>query len=213
VGTTGNVTGGGLLILPASAVKSGTGFKIGITIDKPLSKRIAISTGIQYGYASDRISIGKTIYSTNNLSLLDRNYLANAVAQTSFSSSPQNYTNQYHFVELPLTVHLNLTGKWKTPVIWNAGGVVSRLISTNVLLYDEAWGGVYYRGKDDLAKTQFTVATGFSIRLKSKNQWQWNIGPQVSMNTTRFFRNETDKNRHIVYGALNLRLLLPGKRK
>lgn len=213
-GVTTGAVAGGLLVLPPSNVKPGTGFKIGFVVDKSISKRVDISTGLRYVYGSDRISIGKTIYSTGNLALQDRNYSPVAVAQTSSSSTqPQNYTNKYHFVELPVTVYVNLTKKWKTPVIWNAGASLSRLISSNVLLYDETWGGLYYQDNNDLSKTQFSAATGFSIRFKGSNQWQWNIGPQVSMNTTKLFHSAYDKNKHIVYGGIHLQLLLPGEKK
>ena len=213
VGTTNNVAGG-VLVLPPSEVKPGAAFKIGVTINKPISKRIDISTSLRYAYTSDRITIGQSIYSSNSSSFTDRNYLANAVAQTSYSGmQPQNYTNKYHFVELPVAIYYNLNRKWKIPVILNAGAALSRLISSNVLLYDEALGGAYYQGKNNLSKTQFSVATGFAVRFTGNNQWQWSIGPQISMNTTKLFQSLSDKNKHPVFGGLNARILFPGKKR
>ncbi|MES1219920.1 MAG: outer membrane beta-barrel protein [Bacteroidota bacterium] len=214
LGTTTTVSGG-LLVLPPSEVKPGVSFKIGVVVDKPLSKRLSISTGLHYVYASDKISIGKSTYSgANTVALQNTNYLAAAVAQSSYSGAQkENFTNKYHFIELPVNIHWNLIPKWKTPVTWNAGAVISRMISSNALLYDEAWGGIYYKGENIFSKTQFSITTGFSFHFTGTNHWQWSIGPEVSMYTTKLFQSVSDKNNHIVYGGINFQLLLPHKRR
>jgi len=213
-GALGNVAGG-LLVLPPSDVKPGIGFKIGIVADKSISRRLRVSAGLRYAFLSEHITIGKTIYPTvNRVTLQGLSYSTNAVAQTAYAGmQTQDFTNKYHFIELPVTGYLTITPKWRTPLVWDAGASVSRLISSNALLYDKAWGGVYYKGQNNLSKTLFGVSTGFSVRFKGNNQWLWSVGPRFSMNTTKLFQSTSDKNKHIVYGSMNLQLLFPGKKK
>jgi len=213
-GSTSNVTGG-LLVVPPSNIKPGVAFKIGVLADKSISRRLRVSAGLRYAYISEHITIGKVIYPTSNtLALQGLSYSTYPVAQAAYGGTQsQDFTNKYHFIELPVSGHFLITPNWRAPFVWDAGVSLSRLISSNMLLYDNAWGGVYYKGKNNLSKTQFGVSTGFSLRLKSKSQWQWDIGPHISLNTTKLFQSTSDKNKHIVYGSMNLRLLFPGKKK
>ena len=213
-GSGGNVAGG-LLVLPPSDVKPGIGFKIGVAADKSVSRRLRVSASLRYSYLSEHITIGKSINPTaSRVVLQGLSYSTYAVAQTAYAGmQTQDFTNKYHFIELPVSGHFTITPKWRTPLVWDAGVLLSRLISSNALLYDKAWGGVYYKGRNNLSKTQFGISTGFSVRFKGNNQWLWSIGPHISMNTTKLFQSTSDKNKHIVYGSMNLQLLLPGKKK
>ncbi|MGC4039210.1 MAG: outer membrane beta-barrel protein [Chitinophagaceae bacterium] len=202
---------GGVLILPPSDVKPGAAFKAGIIAMKSLSRRFDLSTGLIYSYTSDHIQIGKTVYTSVNY---NNNYSLDIRAQTSaIGGQTSNYTNKYHFIELPLSAYYNLTGKWKTPLVWNAGVSISRLISTNALLYDEALGGVYYDGNRDFNKTQFNISTGFSFRFAGNGRWQWNIGPEIYVSATKLFDNTYDANKHPLYGGLHIQALMPVKKK
>jgi len=176
-GSSFNNLGGGVSILPPSDVTPGAAFKIGAMAMKPLSRRFDVSAGLQYSYSSDHIRVGKSITSPSRS-------IANlyVLAQAYYPNVPNgNHTNKYHFIELPLSVYFNLNRKWKTPFVWNAGISASRLVSSDVLLYDVTWGGIYYKGDKDIRKTQVNISTGFSIRFTGSNRWQWNIGPQVYM--------------------------------
>ncbi|MEJ0105667.1 MAG: outer membrane beta-barrel protein [Bacteroidota bacterium] len=206
-----NNIGGGVSILPPSDVTPGVAFRIGAIAMKPLSKRFDISAGLQYSYSSDRIRVGKSIASPSsftgaaNLDVLAQAYYPNV--------QNVNHTNKYHFIELPVSVYYNLNRKWKTPFVWNAGISAGRLVSSDVLLYDITWGGIYYKGDKNIRKTQVNISTGFSIRVTGSNRWQWNIGPQVYMGVTKLFQSEYDKNKHPLYGGLNVQVLLPAKKK
>lgn len=213
----GNITGG-VLVLPPSDVKPGLAFKAGIILEKQLSKKFTISSGLQYAYSSDRIAVGKSISASANNALYADRYYSAALSQYATTnpgnatSGMTNYTNQYHFIELPLQLQYNINKKWKSPLIWDAGVSISRLVKSDALLYDVAYGGVYYDAKNSIKKTQFNVFTGFALHF-TVNRLQWSIGPQVSINTSRLFDNSYDNNRHPVFGGLNMRLILPGKKK
>ena len=207
----GSNANGGVLASPPSDVKPGVAFKAGLTIMKPVSRRFDIAAGLLYSYSSDHIRIGKSFssYITYN----NRDFLNIQAQSTAVSGKNTDYTNKYHFIELPVSAYFKLTGKWKRPLIWNAGVSVSQLISSNALLYDAALGGVYYDGKRDINKTQLNLSTGFSLRFYNNSGWQWNIGPQIYLSATKLFNNAYDENKHPVYGGLHMQVLLPTKKK
>lgn len=209
--SSGGVVNGGVFVLPPSEVKAGVAFKAGIVVAKTISKRFDISSGLLYSYSSDHIQVGKSISSSAAAS----SYLNFDVRNQSSYTSIQNsdYTNKYHFIELPFSVSYNLTGKWRVPLVLNTGVSISRLISTNALLYDAAWGGIYYDGKEDINKTQVNISAGFSFRFGNKSGWQWNIGPKIYVSTTKLFTNAYDDNKHPLYGGLHMQVLLPSKKR
>jgi hypothetical protein len=202
---------GGVLVLPPSDVKPGVAFKAGITVSKSLSKRFNISSGLLYSFSSDHIKVGKSL----NYSLsYSSNYNLDVRNQSSYANVQNtDYTNKYHFIELPVSISYNLTRKWRYPLTWNAGVSVSRLVSTNALLYDAAWGGVYYDGKRDINKTQLNLSTGFSLRFDGHNGWQWNIGPQLYISASKLFNSAYDENKHLLYGGLHMQVLLPSRKR
>lgn len=213
----GNITGG-VLVLPPSDVKPGLAFKAGFIVEKSVSKKITVSSGLQYAYSSDRIRVGKSITASSGSLFADRSYYSALTSQnaTAFPGNPTpemtTYTNKYHFIELPVQLQYSINKKWKNPLIWNAGVAVSRLIASDALLYNVAYGGVYYDAKNDIRRTQFNVSTGFAFRF-TVNKLQWSLGPQVSINTSKLFNNAYDNNVHPVYGGLNARLIFPGRKK
>lgn len=211
-GSTSGVVNGGVYVLPPSEVKPGAAFKAGAVIMKSVSRRFDISSGLFYSYTSDHIQVGKPISQSATASALSLNLdVRNQTSYTNIQKS--NYTNKYHYIEIPVSVSYNFTRKWKIPVSWDAGVSVSRLMSTNALLYDVAWGGVYYDGRKDINKTQVNLSTGFSFRMGGSTNWQWNIGPKIYVSATQLFNNAYDNNRHPVYGGLHVQALMPAKKK
>lgn len=208
-----NLASGGVYILPPSDIKPGAAFKAGLVIARSLSKRFDISSGLLYSYSSDHIQVGKSINSSQSAS--NYSYLNFDIRNQSSYASLQksDYTNKYHFIELPVSVSYNLTHKWRIPAIVNGGVSFSQLISTNALLYDAAWGGIYYDGKKDINKTQANLSAGFSFRFGGKSNWQWDIGPRIYISATKLFNNASDENKHPYYGGLHMQLLFPAKKK
>jgi hypothetical protein len=204
--------GRGVLILQPSPVKAGLAFTAGVIAMKPVSKRFDVSAGLQYSYSSDHIEIGSPVNSY--IAQIDVQAAAFNAATNGSTTKKMDYTNRYHYIELPVSVYFNITPKWKIPLVWNAGFLVSRLVSTNVLIYDGVLGGVYYEGRKDVNKTQLALSTGFAFRFGSTNHMQWSIGPEFNLNTSKLFQNNYDKNTYPVYGGLNVQVLFPaGKKK
>jgi hypothetical protein len=198
----------GYSTLPSSETMPGPALKLGATWEKNITKRSKFSTGLYYNYFSNRIKVGTR---TNAPAA------SNPVNQTLtsyYSGIQQNkFTNHYHFAEWPVNYQVQLNKNDITSFIWNIGVSVSRLIATNALVYDTAAGGIYYHSNRLFNKTHFNVLTGLSFRLKNKNNMEWYIGPQLSIDMTRLMKKEDGNNRFLLAGWLDARLLFPRKLK
>jgi hypothetical protein len=128
------------------------------------------------------------------------NYYAN--------SGTGNYTNQYHFIEIPVRVQQRL-GR-RSPLFVNLGLSAGRLVASNALQYD-AQKNVYYRDNSLFDKTQFTLSGGLGIRLYLKKAGTLEIVPRLQYGLTNLFRYDVYGARHLLFGGLELRWIFRKK--
>jgi hypothetical protein len=210
----GSVTGGSSgqrIILAPSPVKAGWSMRIGIVAEKQFSPRSRISGGLAYNYASTKINIGGK--QDSSISLYYNNNLAANVDAFYRGQQSHQYTNRYHFIQVPITYHWQVTRPGKLPLEWKMGLNLGYLVSTNGLLYDTSFGGIYYRKKDAFTGFHVNLATGLSLRFKSANKAEWVIGPEVSFGLDKLFSNPLDRKQYLLFGGINARFFLPQKKK
>lgn len=202
---TGGATGAPRIIQKPSEPRPGFAFQLGGSAQRQLSSRTGFSLGLQYGYYSNHIGIGnrrnlagRFSQSTN---MSNDYYVYNAGGDT------VKYTNQYHFIELPLNFQWQLNKNKAKPFIWSIGLTLGQLIASNALTYDTAFGGIYYENKNLLNKTQFGLATGFSWTIANTSQAQWNIGPVASMNLNKLFDSPFENKRYLYFVGLRTAVL------
>ncbi len=208
--TPGNNAGGqARIITPPSDVKRGTAFKAGIVAEKNISKKSSLSAGLSYAYYSNNIKAG--VY--RDTSFVLRNMASQAVSLNAYYRGPQqeDYTNHYHFIQLPIYYQLQLNKGVKTPLLWNIGASAGYLLNTNALVYDTATGGIYYRDKDAFSKMHLNINTGFAFRFGNK-KLQYSIGPELSMDMRRLMKDATQPKQYFLYGGLTGRVLFTKKK-
>lgn len=192
-----------------SEIKGGSAYKAGVVVETKLSTRSSISSGLRYSYLSEKINVGDYRNVTNWYNSYSNQSMAGGVYR---GAQEKEYTNKYHFIELPVTYHLHLNKSAKTPILWNAGISVAYLAATNALVYDSTMGGVYYKEADVFNKWHFNLNTGFSFRFG--NKMQWSVGPELSLDMTRLVKQELyTKKRYLLYGGLSAKLFLPQRKK
>ena len=207
-GTGGN-TGGNLNSYRApSDVLRGIAFKTGIVGEMNLSKRSSVSAGLGYAYYSNNIKTG----SPKDSSFVLRTMTAQSVALDSYYQGSQvmEYTNHYHFIQLPIYYQLQLNKGVKVPIIWSIGVAPAYLFSTNALIYDTARGGIYYKNNDAFNKFHFNLNTGLSFRFGKANKLQWSVGPELSMDMTGLMK-DADQKRYFMYGGITGRVYFKKK--
>jgi hypothetical protein len=176
-----------------------------------MSKKSRFSAGLQYAYSSNQVNTGGKQDSTINLA--SNNY-SSAQVNVFYRGAQQNkYTNSFHFIQIPLWYHLQLNKGKKLPLQWNMGLSFGYLFSTNGLVYDTSYGGIYYHNKGAFNKFHFNMATGLSFRLKGKNNSEWIIGPELSFDLKKLINNPAGKKQYLMYGGISTRFLFPQKKR
>lgn len=188
-----------------SAIEKGFSFSAGVFVQKNLSKRISLSTGLQYSYFSTHIRVGNRI---DSFAMVQNAFGSLNVSQY-YRPTPTTteYTNRFHFIELPLSGHLQLNRSTSVPVFVNAGLSLSYLVSTNALHFDSQTG-LYYKDNSLFNKLQSNLSAGFSIALWNKSKVPVHIGPQLQYGITNLMKQEVSAGKHFFYLGLNTKFFL-----
>jgi len=195
--------GGGPMTYPESQSEPAFAFKIGINARKNISKRSSLSAGLGYSYLADKIKVGTTM-----------GQLQSAFSLYYYSGSPQQaYTDHFHFIELPVVYTWRMTNDPDHFLSLNAGISPSYLLATNALTYDTTAGGLYYEAQDLVTKTHLNFISGISYQFKNKKSLEFSIGPQVSFDVSKVFKNDLDKRKYFLYTGIDARIFFEKKKK
>ena len=192
--------------------KPGFAFQAGAFVQRQLSSRTSLSLGLQYGYYSNVLRIG-----TRRDSLLNNSQLASALDEKAdvvynAGGDTVKYTNRYHFIELPLNFQWQLNKNKAKPFVWSTGITIGQLVSTNAIMYDTAFNGIYYQNKKLLNKTQFSLSTGFSWTIANSKKAQWSLGPVVNFHLNRLVDNPFDNSGYMFFAGLRTAVLFNPKK-
>lgn len=197
------------IIHKPSPIEKGFSFSVGAFVQKNLSKRFSISTGLQYSYYSTNIRVGNRVDSSASLQL--QNAFGALNVSQYYRSAPvpatREFTNRFHFIELPVSIYFQLNKGNRLPVFWNAGLSLSYLVSTNALHFDSQTG-VYYKDNDLFNKLQANLSTGLSVSLWNKSKMPIHVGPQLQYGLTNLMKQEVSSGKHLFYFGLNTKIFL-----
>jgi hypothetical protein len=193
-----------------SAIKPGFAFQIGGFLQRDISKRSNISLGLQYGFYSHKLGIGRnrdSLLNTLNqfFSLRDVNAVYNAGGDTI------TYQNRYHFLELPFRFQWQINNNSTQPMYWSFGFTVGQLIGTNTIQYDTAFNGIYYQNKKIINKTQFSLSTGFSFTISNNQKTQWSLGPFVQFHLNKLVDNPFENKKYLFFTGLRTSVIFKRK--
>ncbi|HEV3221380.1 MAG TPA: porin family protein [Puia sp.] len=215
-----SVNGGSGVPAPApvplsSEINPGFSFSVGVFVNRYLSKRISISAGLNYHYYSTHINTGYPVDSSIIVynpayywgnSTVPQAYAINRYYQNGNSHS---YTNQYHFIELPVTADFQLNKSLKLPLFWEAGISVSFLLSSNALNFDPN-GNLYYQNAQLFNKLQLNGATAIMIGFPINNN-ELRLGPQLQYGLSGLLKAGSGNPQHLLYTGLKISFI-PGKK-
>ena len=167
-------SGGASYAVPPPNPTTGFSLSAGAFVQRALSGRISISGGLNYHYFSAKTTIGNLVSNSGstynaNLTYTSRAYYTN--------TSSHSYTNQFHFLELPVLVDFTLNKNKKTPLIWEAGFSFAYLLSSDYLYFDP-YAKVYYKNDGVLNKDLWNLSTALMIGW-NMHKSRFLMGPQV----------------------------------
>lgn len=203
----------------ASPIDPGAAFSVGGFVQRKISNRVSVSVGLQYSLFTMNTSVGKRVdgvlavnYGNFNSRLTDNYYLvAGSGSQFGSGTYMQDYTNRYHFIEMPVMTSIHILGKKKMPIMLDAGVSFSHLINTNALHFD-GLNRVYYENDDFFNKFQVSLNGGLNIGLLQNSKHPLFIGPNLRYFASGLIKKDVSaaggKQQHIWSFGLNAKMLL-----
>ncbi len=159
-----------------SAIKPSTGLVLGVFVQKNISPKTAFIIGLNYKMYNSVMMTGSRVDSAvianNNNSYLSQ---SNFFYRTGISA---RYKNNFHFLEMPLALHIKLGKQNKHPLYLNTGISIARLIASNALQFDTALAK-YYSNNSLFNKTQIGISTGLLFSLSGSVKNPFLVGPDI----------------------------------
>ena len=202
-----SVTPGGYINNSSSEINPGFSFQAGAFVTRNLSKRISFSAGLNYHYYSTTMRTGMKI----NTTLVTTNSFSQTITANSYyeNAQTQTFTNQYHLVEIPLSVNIQLNKSKRIPFIWELGLTPAYIVSSNALYYDPNTN-LYFSNYLQPNKMQLNGVTALMVGFPLyKGELQ--IGPQIQYGFTGFVNTNDGNPGHLFYAGLKISFI-PGKK-
>ena len=195
-----------------SEVRPGASFEGGIYLQRPLSRRWLVNTGMYLHYYSNSISVGQQLstYVNASSSYFTPTTLAASQGTTMYASGNQrSYTNRYYFLELPVGVQWKLSQNRILPVFLEGGVSLSRLMGADALFYN-AKTGLYSKDGEVVNKTQFNISSALLFGLPFHGV-RIQLGPQIQYGLTPLINTQGVGDQHFLYTGLRV-VVIPGRR-
>jgi hypothetical protein len=184
----------------SSPILAGFSFDAGAFVNRNLSKRISFSAGISYHYYSTKMSTGSKMntfyYGVNGL------FPYNTVSSFYENGNTQTFTNQYHYIEMPLSVNFQLNKNIRKSIIWEIGLSPGYLVGSNALYYNPN-ANIYTSNYLQPQKLQVNAATAFMFGFPM-HKGELQIGPQLQYGLTGFINSNDGNPGHLFYGGLKI---------
>ncbi|MEJ0080286.1 MAG: hypothetical protein WDM78_04850 [Puia sp.] len=157
-----------------SETSGGFSFSAGVLVKRNLSKRVFGSAGLVYHYYSTGMHTGTAVDSTRTVY---SGYAQTASVNSYYlNGDGKKYTNQYHFIELPVNLGFQINKSLKNPIDWEAGISLAWLVSSNALQFDP-YTNVYFENDQLFNRLQWNAVTdlmfGFPVHGHTMQ-----VGPQ-----------------------------------
>ncbi len=195
---------------PASTIKKGLAWQAGGFVKWNMNTRLALTGGLQYSYYSTRRAVGNDInnyqFSLNNTS----NDVNASYAGYYIGAQNINYTNRYHFVEIPAGIQWQLNKSVQLPLQLNGGLSVSWLANTTAVHYHGQTGS-YYKDRSLFNKVQVGIYAGASAKLFARSRRPLYLGPVVRYDLTNMLKPSVDLDQHFVYTGIKAEWVLGRK--
>lgn len=188
-----------------SAITMGPTWSIGGFAQYAFTKRIKVSAGLQYSYFSSRTVVGTKVNSARMVNLSAS--AASMVAYYYDANNTVDYTNKYHFIELPVTFHWQLNKGRYLPLVWDFGFAANYMLSTTALHFDGR-SGVYYKDNTFFNRMQWSASTGFNVGIFPQSKHPVLIGPMLKYNLTGLLQKEHYTGQHLWAIGLRASVLL-----
>lgn len=186
-------------------IKAKGAFSLGVAVKKNFSSKSNLTIGLQYSEFQTEIETGVmedsvAVFRFNNLSA------APAANLNTYYKPGAGYPrkNSYSFIQVPVIYEHSIT---KNKLLnWNAGASLSRLVTSNALVYD-SYNQAYYHNNDLFRKTHITLLAGANTQF-NLGQTLIHFGPQFQYGLTNLFKRNDYGSEHLFSWGLQAKIFL-----
>ncbi len=180
--------------------KSSLAFGVGFFAQRNLTKKLAIDLGVSYQYQSTRSKVGSL--SSVGGSFYDSALSKQATVAAYYSAGDNiNYTNHYHFIQLPINLLWQLNKSVKRPVTVFTGITPAYLMGSNAL-YANYKQGIYYQDKEQFNRVQINGQLGMLFTIASIGKYHVQIGPVAQYEFTNLTKSIISPKQHLLFFGL-----------
>jgi hypothetical protein len=197
--------GGAVYLDTPSQIQAGFSFVAGVFMQKGFGDRFSIRFGLNYHNYSASIRTGEK---------MDSNFLANfpipsgsiRSANVYYPSGRQlSFTNHYQFLEIPLSLQIQINQGRSLSIYWEGGFSLSELIAANALHYDP-YSGLYYKDNSLLTKTQLGASTSLLLGIPVSG-FLFQAGPVFQYGISQISTDHVGPGQHLIYYGIKLALI------
>jgi cytoskeletal protein RodZ len=207
----------------AAPIQPDFAYSAGVYVQRPLSKRLRLTIGLQYTYMSAHTMLGKLVERTTNVNqgligstFVDQYYTsfdnqlqngfgANTVSRDSVMVV-QKFTYRFHAFEMPVLINWQINkGRRLPPFVLDAGLSLLHLRSIDALHYDGI-KDIYYKDNSLFNKTHFNAIMGLNVGLFQDSKLPVWIGPSLRYSLTGLVKKEVSKGQFLWSAGMNVRV-------
>lgn len=178
-----------------SAIRSRPGLMAGVFVQRAISPKMSILTGLSYKLYSTKMAVGNRIDSLGSLNSFRSYYRA---------GSKSNYINRFHFIAVPVSLEWSISNLQKRPIYLSAGLTLSKLINSSALQFNPSTG-VYFQDNSLFNTTQVDLSIRFLFALNKRQPQSFLIGPDLSYSISRMATTALYSGRNYSYLGLHLK--------
>ncbi len=190
-------------------IKPSSAFKLGVSVQKQISKRSSISFGVNYVQLRMKTETGIMVDSAINVNVPG---LSNRLSVGTFykPGSGNFNTDTYRFIEIPVIFQHRFNNSSKFPLYYNAGISFTQLIDADALFYDR-YNNIFYAENNLLRKTQLQFQLGLNTSLNLKSNTSIFLGPQLQYSLSNLLKNKNFGSQHLFNWGLQANILFHKK--
>ncbi len=201
-----NVVSGAGVSLRASASQiryiPAFAFSIGVFGERSISKKMAVSIGVNYQFNSTQSNVGGTIDSS--FSVYDPLLDAQSSSSRYYLQGDENrFTNRYHFVQMPVNILYQVNGSKKFPINASMGITPALLVSANGL-YRNSISGLMYAEKNQFSRFQLFTQGGLSFSINRNLQF----GPLLQYQISNLNKASLQSRQHLFFVGAQAKIFL-----
>src|SRR5205085_1131227 len=182
-------------------------FSGGVFINRNLNKKFSLSLAVNYLQLNTRNKVGSQMNGSQVVNNGSRGYIVVSNYFTVEQDKTSEYSNRYHFIEVPVELQMKLNKSEKFPLHVSTGVAVSQMLKSNSLHFDGTTG-VYYKNDNLLNQTQVAVKTGVSIGVLNKTTRPLWIGPSAKYHLSKILQKDVSARKNFMSLGIDMKMFI-----